>query len=40
MKIIEKIKNEVKLPNALPVSMKCGWRLNDAVNALHDEHNS
>ena len=35
---MEKIKNEEKSSNALPVSIKCGWRLNDAVYALHNEH--
>ena len=40
MKIMEKIKNEVKLSNALSVSIKCGWRWNDAVYVLHNEYNS
>ena len=40
MKIIEKIKNEEKLSNALPVMIKCGWRKNDAVYVLHNEHNA
>ena len=39
MKIMEKIKNEEKLSNALPVSIKCGWRENNAVYVLHNEHN-
>ena len=38
MKIMVKIKNEDKLFNALPVSIKCGWRSNDAVHVLHNEH--
>ena len=40
MKIMEKVKNEDELANALRVSIKCGWRQNDAINALHDEHNA
>ena len=39
MKIVEKIKNEEKLSNALPVSIKCRWRSNDAVYVLHNEQN-
>ena len=35
---MEKIKNEEKLCNARPVSIKCGWRWNDAVYVLHNEH--
>ena len=40
MKITGKIKNEEKLSNALPVSIKCGRRQNDAVYVLHNEHNT
>ena len=40
MKNMEKIKNEKKFSNELPISMKCLWRYNDAVNALHDEYNA
>ena len=36
---MEKIKNEEKLFTALPVSIQCGWRWNDAVYVLHNEHN-
>ena len=39
MKIMENIKNEEKFSIALPVSIKCVWRENDAVNVLHNEHN-
>ena len=38
-KNMEKIKNEEKLSNALPVSIKYGWRSNDAVYVLHNKHN-
>ena len=37
MKIMEKIKNEEKFFNALPVSIKCE---NDAVYVLHNDHNA
>ena len=37
---MEKIKNEEKFSNALPVSIKCGWRRNDAVYVLHDAPNA
>ena len=40
MKIMEKNKNEEKFSNALPVSIKCGWRKNDAINVLHNELNA
>ena len=40
MKIMEKIKNEEKLSNALSVSIKCVGRQNDAVYVLHNEHNA
>ena len=40
MNIMEKIKNEEKFSKALPVSIKCGWRENDAVYVLHNEHNA
>ena len=33
------IKNEEKLTNALPVSIKRGWRRNDAVFVLHNKYN-
>ena len=36
---MKKIKNEEKLFNALPVSIKCGWRRNYAVFVLHNENN-
>ena len=37
---MEKIKNEEKLSNALPVSIKCEWSQNDTVYARHYEHNA
>ena len=40
MKIMEKIWNEETFSNALPVSIKCGWRENDAIYVLHNEHNA
>ena len=40
MTIIEKIKNEENLSNALPDSIKCGLCQNEAVDALQDEHNA
>ena len=40
MKIMEEINNEEKLSNALPVLIKCGWRQNDAVYILRNEHNA
>ena len=40
MKIMEEIKNEEKFSNALPVSIKFGWRENDTVHVLHNEHNA
>ena len=38
MNIVEKIKIEEKIYNALPVSIKFGWRWNDANNAIQDEY--
>ena len=40
MKIMEKIKNEEKLSNALPFFTKCGRRENDAVYVLHNEYSA
>ena len=40
MAILEKIKNEEKLSKALPVSIKFGWRWNDAIYGLHNEYNA
>ena len=40
MKIMQKIKNEEKLTNALPVSIKREWHYNDAVYVLHNERNA
>ena len=37
---MDKIENEEKLSNVLPVSIKCGLRYNDAVYVLHNEHNA
>ena len=40
MKIMEEIRNEEKFSNVLPVSIKCWWRENDAVYALHNAQNA
>ena len=40
MKIMEEIDNEEKFSNALSVSVKCGWRENDALYVLHNEQNA
>ena len=37
MKIMEEIKNGENFSNTLPVSIKRGWRENDAVYVLHNE---
>ena len=39
MEIMEKIKNDEKLSNELPVSIECGWCWNDVVYVLHNKHN-
>ena len=40
MNIMEEIKHKKKFSYALPVSIKCGWRENDAVYILHNEQNA
>ena len=40
MEIREKIKNEEKLSNALPVSIKCWWHLKHHIIILRDEQNA